>query len=317
MTIEIDTKKGPVNAITDFRVPLMDIDISHDFNARKNYDREDGKISELAALLKAEGQISPVGLIPHPNPKRGKQWFLVAGFRRVKAAELLEWSDIAAHVIQAKDREAYTVANMMENENRLDLLPYERAARYCQMSDSFKWTATDTAKRMGKSESYVGNLMRAYRGACPELHNIWRNPSHKLFPLCTTDTAVRLAGLTADEQRAAIKAWDDADKGGDGNGGQAGGTGSAGVGSAAGGSSAGVGDGERRSQSQIKEMLALVMQFKPRNQDAREHTQLLEALEWSAGKRRTIQLVEAYASSVKPKKDKKVAKSTKAAKTTK
>lgn len=121
---------------------------------RKEF-RED-ELADLEASLRVNGLIQPVTVRPSPS---GTGYELIAGERRFRAAQRLNWSEIPAIVREINDKELLTLA-LVENLQRTDLNPIEEAEGYQQLMTSFSITQQETADIVGKDRSTVANMLR-------------------------------------------------------------------------------------------------------------------------------------------------------------
>lgn len=121
---------------------------------RKEF-RED-ELADLEASLRVNGLIQPVTVRPSPS---GAGYELIAGERRFRAAQRLNWSEIPAIVRDVGDKELLTLA-LVENLQRTDLNPIEEAEGYQQLMTSYSLTQQDTADIVGKDRSTVANMLR-------------------------------------------------------------------------------------------------------------------------------------------------------------
>lgn len=127
---------------------------SNPYQPRKDFQAED--LSELAASLDQNGLIQPVVVRSAPD-ETGYQ--LIAGERRLRAAQQLGWTQIAAVVRQVDDRTLLVLA-LVENVQRQDLGPIAEAAGYAALRDDFGCTQAEIAEAVGKSRSTVANMLR-------------------------------------------------------------------------------------------------------------------------------------------------------------
>ena len=121
---------------------------------RKTFDPD--QLEELAASIQQHGIIQPLILIPGDDNVR---YFLVAGERRLRAAKLSGLAEVPAIVRTASEQEQLEFA-IIENVQREDLNPLERAQAYQSLLDSFSLTHEDIARRVGKSRVSVTNSLR-------------------------------------------------------------------------------------------------------------------------------------------------------------
>ena len=89
----------------------------------------------------------------------GNRYQLISGERRLKAAALLGWKSIPARIRQATDREAAELA-IIENLQRKDLGPLEKATSFKQYLKQHKCTQAELAKRLNVDRSTISNLIR-------------------------------------------------------------------------------------------------------------------------------------------------------------
>ena len=115
----------------------------------------DEEIRDLAASLKADGLLQPPVVI-----RRGDGYLLVAGERRWRAALSLGWKTIPAIVRGAVDDRELLLLSLVENVQREDLNPVEKAMGYRELQQKFHLTQEEIAEKMGKSRTAVANTMR-------------------------------------------------------------------------------------------------------------------------------------------------------------
>ena len=117
----------------------------------------DDNLAELAASIKAKGIIQP--LIVRKSSKVSGTYEIVAGERRWRAAQLAQLHELPVLVREFDDVEVLEIA-IIENIQRSDLNPVEEAAGYKQLMDKFGHTQEKLAEALGKSRSYIANLLR-------------------------------------------------------------------------------------------------------------------------------------------------------------
>ncbi len=115
---------------------------------------DDEALQGLAASIAEHGVIQPVLVTETLD---GYQ--LVAGERRLRAAELAGLDRIPAVVRQLVDREQLELA-LVENVQRADLGPIEEAHAYRQLIDEYGLTQEDVSRRVGRARSTVTNTLR-------------------------------------------------------------------------------------------------------------------------------------------------------------
>ena len=114
----------------------------------------ESSIAELAASLKSNGLIQPIVV-----RRVASGYELIAGERRWRAAKLAGLRQIPVIV---KDVDAFTQAQMalVENIQREDLNPIERAQGYRSLMDQLGLTQAELASRLGEERSSIANFVR-------------------------------------------------------------------------------------------------------------------------------------------------------------
>jgi ParB family chromosome partitioning protein len=117
----------------------------------------DASLAELAASLKSTGMIQPV--IVRPDGQAGGRYQLIAGERRWRAAKLAELPTLPAIV---RDVDGPTQAQMalIENIQREDLNPLDRARAYQTLLNHLGLTQAELAGRLGEDRSTVTHFLR-------------------------------------------------------------------------------------------------------------------------------------------------------------
>jgi ParB family chromosome partitioning protein len=119
---------------------------------RKSFD--EGALEELASSIRAHGLLQPVVV-----SRDGERYRLIIGERRWRAAVRAGIKTIPAILREADDGERLEMA-LIENLQRQELNPLEEAQAYQLLVDEFHLAHEDLARRVGKSRSYVSNLLR-------------------------------------------------------------------------------------------------------------------------------------------------------------
>jgi ParB family chromosome partitioning protein len=122
---------------------------------RWKIDLDDPELAELASSIEMHGIIQPV-LVRKSGPS---SYQLIAGERRFRASQKLGRTTIPAIVRQADEEEILRLA-LIENIQRKDLNPIEKAEAIAQLIEDFDLTQEEAAKKVGKQRSTVANLIR-------------------------------------------------------------------------------------------------------------------------------------------------------------
>lgn len=133
---------------------LIEIEVlqPNPFQPRDRIARED--IMELADSIKQFGVLEPLIVAETPA---GFQ--IIAGERRWRAALEAGLKQVPAVIKKTTPKEMLEMA-IIENVQRIDLGPLERALAFQQLQRDFKYTPSEIAKRLSKSVSHVSNTLR-------------------------------------------------------------------------------------------------------------------------------------------------------------
>ncbi len=111
-------------------------------------------LDELRASIAAFGVLVPIIV-----RERGDGYELIAGERRVRAAQAAGLDTVPAIVRPADDRESLEVA-IIENLQRENLDPLEEAMGFQHLMEAHAFTQEQVAERVGKSRPAVANALR-------------------------------------------------------------------------------------------------------------------------------------------------------------
>ena len=138
-------------------------------------------LEELAESIRQHGILQPLSV-----RRVGISYELIAGERRLRAAQLAGLTEIPCIVMAMDDRESGMVA-MVENLQRQDLDFIEEALGISHLMSHFCLSQEQSARLLGKSQSAVANKLRLLRHSDAVL------------------SAIREAGLTERHARALLK----------------------------------------------------------------------------------------------------------------
>lgn len=111
-------------------------------------------LEELTNSIREKGVLQPLLV------RRIKDGFeLIAGERRLRAAQGAEIKDVPAIIMEATDREALELA-LIENLQREDLNLIEEAEGYRALGEKFEMTQEQISQRVGKARASVANALR-------------------------------------------------------------------------------------------------------------------------------------------------------------
>ncbi|MFH1446062.1 MAG: ParB/RepB/Spo0J family partition protein, partial [Chloroflexota bacterium] len=113
-------------------------------------------LEDLAASILEHGIIQPIIVTQAGNTDT---FTLVAGERRWRASQLAGLKTVPAIVRTATQQEQLELA-LIENIQREDLNPLERAEAYQHLINDFSLSHEEVAKRVGKSRVSITNTLR-------------------------------------------------------------------------------------------------------------------------------------------------------------
>jgi ParB family chromosome partitioning protein len=139
-TAEAPTGEVPVDAIQE-----------NPYQPRKQFD--DDELASLSESIRTHGVLQPlvVRLV-------GDQYQLVAGERRLRAARAAGLPAVPVRVVDFNDQQLVEAA-LVENIQRTDLNPIEKAQGFKDYLDRFKMTHEQLAARLGLARPTITNLV--------------------------------------------------------------------------------------------------------------------------------------------------------------
>lgn len=149
-----DSDPSQPTRTTEMEVPIEAVAPNPD-QPRRKFLEED--LADLVASIAEKGILQP--LIVRPNPGGDPKYQIVAGERRWRAAQRAQIHSVPIIVREYSDTELLEIA-IIENIQRADLNPVEEAMGYRQLMDKFGHTQEKLAESLGKSRSYIANLLR-------------------------------------------------------------------------------------------------------------------------------------------------------------
>ena len=132
------------------------------FQPRREFDT--GALNDLAQSIRQYGVLQPlvVSRVEKETQEGGlyTEYELIAGERRLRASRLAGLSQVPVVIRVGDDSRTKLELAIIENLQREDLNPVERARAFFKLVEEFKFSHTDIAKKMGKSREYVSNTLR-------------------------------------------------------------------------------------------------------------------------------------------------------------
>jgi ParB family chromosome partitioning protein len=120
---------------------------------RRTFDQ--ARLAELAESIRTRGVLQPIVV----RPLAGGSFELVAGERRLRAAQMVELATIPALVRDTDDWERLDLA-LAENMARVDLNAVEEARACAMLVDDLGLTKQEVGRRVGRSRVAISNLIR-------------------------------------------------------------------------------------------------------------------------------------------------------------
>ncbi len=154
----------PKNVILQNSVFFIDTDkiLPNRFQPRKDFD--EAGLKELAESIKQYGLLQPITVSRYEQEKSDggfvTMYELIAGERRTRAAKLAGLKQIPALIRVGDSDETRAELALIENLQREDLNPVDRARALEQLSKTFGFSHEDIGKKMGKSRVFVSNSIR-------------------------------------------------------------------------------------------------------------------------------------------------------------
>ena len=119
---------------------------------RRDFDPQ--TLKELANSLLTHGLLQPILVRPV-----GENYFIIAGERRLRAAQIAGFTKIAVIVQVCTDQEMAERA-LIENIQRADLTAVEEGFAYARLIEEYGMTQEQVAQRVGKARTTIANLLR-------------------------------------------------------------------------------------------------------------------------------------------------------------
>ncbi len=135
------------------------------FQPRKEIDPDE--LGELVESIRSHGILQPIVV-----RRVGNEMQLVAGERRLRASQELGLATIPARIVDFDDQQTLEAA-LVENIQRSDLNPIEKALSFRDYMDRFQMNHEHLAQRLGLARSTITNLVNLL-DLTPEVQNALR-----------------------------------------------------------------------------------------------------------------------------------------------
>lgn len=132
------------------------------YQPRKEFDP--AALQDLAESIQQYGVLQPLVVtrneITTPDGGMRVEYELIAGERRLRASKLAGLQQVPAIIRRGEDSKMKLELAIIENLQREDLNPIDRARAFARLADEFGLTHGQIGKKMGKSRAYVSNSLR-------------------------------------------------------------------------------------------------------------------------------------------------------------
>ena len=140
--------------------------LANPYQARKVFDEDE--ISHLSESIKNHGILQPLVV-----RATGDAFQLIAGERRLRAATAAGLREVPVTIVNFDDQQVFE-ASLVENIQRTDLNPIEKAQGFKDYLDRFGSTQEQLATRLGMERSTLSNLVNLLQ-LPPEVQEALRN----------------------------------------------------------------------------------------------------------------------------------------------
>jgi ParB family chromosome partitioning protein len=136
---------------TSAQINVFSIDPNR-YQPRQDFD--DAELESLAESIRQHGVIQPMVV-----RRVGERFELISGERRLRAAIKAGWTTVPCQIRDADDRQVAELA-IVENVQRKDLNPLEKAASFQRYLEQYACTQEELAQRIQIDRSTIANLIR-------------------------------------------------------------------------------------------------------------------------------------------------------------
>jgi ParB family chromosome partitioning protein len=141
----VESQIGPV-----CRLPVEKI-AHNPYQPRKRFD--DDELKSLTDSVRTHGVLQPLVV-----RQVGDAFQLIAGERRLRAAQTAGLAEVPVHVVAFDEQQVFEAA-LVENIQRSDLNPVEKAQGFKEYLDKFGLTQEQLGAKLGLDRTTVSNLL--------------------------------------------------------------------------------------------------------------------------------------------------------------
>jgi ParB family chromosome partitioning protein len=133
------------------------------YQPRREFDQD--KLAGLAESIRMYGLLQPLTVTRNELQKEdggiAVEYELIAGERRLRASKLAGLHQVPVIIRSGQDTDEMKLElAIIENLQREDLNPVDRAKAFHRLHKEFSFTHVDIGKKVGKSREYVSNTLR-------------------------------------------------------------------------------------------------------------------------------------------------------------
>ena len=127
------------------------------WQARVMFDKDD--LEDLTNSIISKGIVNPI-LVTPSKKKDNSLFYLIAGERRWRAAQIAKIHEIPSIIITNINHTDASIISLIENVQRKDLNAIEEAKGFNEIINKYNYTQDRVAKTLGKSRVYITNSLR-------------------------------------------------------------------------------------------------------------------------------------------------------------
>lgn len=128
------------------------------YQPRKEFDQEG--LEALAESIRSHGILQPLVVTRVENAETGQtEYQLIAGERRLIAAKMANFSSVPVIIRESTSQQKLELS-LIENVQRADLNPIEKAEAFRRLQEEFGFSQKDIARIAGKSREAIANTIR-------------------------------------------------------------------------------------------------------------------------------------------------------------
>jgi len=132
------------------------------YQPRREFDER--ALADLADSVRQYGVLQPLVVTRHeiekPDGGLAVEYELIAGERRLRASQIARLQQVPVIIRAEEDGRMKLELAIIENLQREDLNPVDRARAFLRLAEEFTMTHAQIGKKMGKSREYVSNSLR-------------------------------------------------------------------------------------------------------------------------------------------------------------